>query len=144
MISEFRGSYSFLSNFFPSPIMVDGLRYPTVEHAFQAAKTTDKIWREKIRNATTPSRAKLFGRRCPIREDWEEKKLEVMEYLLQIKFRSPALQRRLLETDDLLLIEGNTWGDTYWGAVRSNGKWEGENQLGQLLMKLRKELHARQ
>lgn len=146
LISEFRGPYHFLSNFYPSPIMVDGMRYPTVEHAFQAAKTRDKIWREKIRTAETPSRAKLLGRRCPMRDDWEQKKLEVMEYLLTIKFKSPALQRRLMETGNEILIEGNTWGDTYWGAVRSRHNenyWEGENQLGQLLMKLRKEMYAR-
>ena len=40
-IGEFDGKFRFLSNFYPSPIFYDGILYPTVEHAFQAAKTVN-------------------------------------------------------------------------------------------------------
>ena len=38
-ITRFRGTWSFLSNFFPAPIVLNGKTYLTVEHAYQAAKT---------------------------------------------------------------------------------------------------------
>ncbi len=41
-VVSFRGKNGFLSNFAYSPIVYDGETYPTVEHAFQAAKTFDK------------------------------------------------------------------------------------------------------
>lgn len=41
MISEFKGESRFLSNFFAVPIMYEGVEYPSVEHAFQAAKSLD-------------------------------------------------------------------------------------------------------
>lgn len=38
IINSFTGKYAFLSNFYPSPITIDNIQYPTVEHAFQAQK----------------------------------------------------------------------------------------------------------
>ena len=40
MINSFVGPCRFLSNFYPSEITYEGITYPTVEHAFQASKTT--------------------------------------------------------------------------------------------------------
>lgn len=140
IIESFSGKYRFLSNFFPAPINADGLRYPTVEHAFQAAKTLDEDDRDRIRFAASPGEAKRLGRRVQLREDWEERKLALMEHLLRLKFQAPALRARLVETHPALIIEGNTWGDTYWGAVRTDNGWEGENHLGELLMKIREEI----
>ena len=42
VILEFKGEYAFLSNFYPSTFILDGKIYPTVEHYFQAQKTTNK------------------------------------------------------------------------------------------------------
>ena len=40
----------------------------------------------------------------------------------------------LIATGDAVLIEGNTWGDRFWGMVRNDsGMWVGENWLGRLL-----------
>ena len=50
----FRGPYFFLSNFSSSPILVDTFLFPTVEHAFAAAKTlnkTDKLAISQLKNA---------------------------------------------------------------------------------------------
>jgi len=38
-INTFRGKYRFLSNFYYAEVNYEGIRYPTVEHAYQAAKT---------------------------------------------------------------------------------------------------------
>ena len=137
MIKEFQGKYRFLSNFFPSPVMWNNIEYPTVEHAYQAAKTLDVDKREIIRLQPTPGQAKRIGRVIPLREDWNEVKLKIMEYLVKQKFtRHENLKEQLLATGDEKLAEGNSWNDTYWGVCRGVGK----NYLGIILMKVREEL----
>jgi predicted NAD-dependent protein-ADP-ribosyltransferase YbiA (DUF1768 family) len=44
-LTGFRQEFSFLSNFYPCIIEVDKLIYPTVENAYQAAKSDDPIVR---------------------------------------------------------------------------------------------------
>jgi ribA/ribD-fused uncharacterized protein len=135
-ILGFFGRYAFLSNFHPSPIEVDGSVYPTVEHAFQAAKTTDPAKAREIRKAKKPGDAKRLGRKVRLREDWEQVKDSIMYELLKKKFKDDSLKRGLLATKDEYLEETNTWKDTYWGVC--DGK--GSNKLGHLLMKVRSEL----
>lgn len=138
MISESTGDYRFLSNFWPCDIKLGYEIYPSVEHAYQALKTTDSGYRDKIRAATTPGKAKRLGRTVPLRPDWEQKKLGVMRGLLHIKFKAPVLREALLKTYPQTLVKGNTWNDTFWGVC--NGV--GQNHLGKLLMQLRKELYS--
>jgi len=134
MIQEFQGDHRFLSNFWPTLVCFDGEVYPTAEHAYQAAKCRNKTDCTKIRDARTPAQAKRFGRLVPIRADWESIKEEVMETVVQEKFRANSfLQQKLLETKDQELIEGNWWGDRYWGVCRGMGK----NRLGIILMRVR-------
>jgi len=136
-ITSFRGEAAFLSNMSSSPIKLGGVEYPTVEHAFQAAKTTDPTERAKILVAKTAGEAKKIGRTVTLRKGWTQMREEVMEKALRAKFeQNPELKKKLLETEGVELIEGNTWGDTFWGQV--NGK--GSNKLGKLLMKIRDEL----
>ena len=47
-----------------------------------------------------------------------------------------ASKQKLIDTGDIELVEVNSWGDTFYGVC--NGV--GENHLGKLLMKIRKEL----
>ena len=137
MINSFNGNYRFLSNFFESPVLFEKKVYPTVEHAYQAAKTTDDAAREKICRAKTPGSAKRIGRKVKLRPLWDTIKINIMYNLLKQKFTvHPELYQQLLDTDNEELIEGNTWKDTFWGVC--NGV--GENWLGKLLMKVRKEL----
>lgn len=146
MIDKFDGTeFGFLSNFFPSVIKVDGKKFPTVEHAFQAEKTNDPKERKKIQEATSPGKAKRLGRKATLRKDWESIKIGVMEKLLRLKFKNPDLRNRLLETNDEELVEGTTgWCDNFWGicscpkCIGSNKK--GQNNLGKLLMKIRNEI----
>jgi len=62
-VRAFVGQYAFLSNFYRAPVMLDGVGYPTVEHAYQAAKTGDPKEREWVRSAPSPGEAKRRGRR---------------------------------------------------------------------------------
>lgn len=137
-IREFRGEFRFLSNFWPSPVPWRDVTFPSVEHAFQASKTTDADWIARIAAAATPGDAKRLGRQAPLRPDWEQVKVKVMAALLKRKFTDPALRAKLLATGDAALIEGNTWGDIFWGVDLRTGA--GQNNLGQLLMTLRQML----
>lgn len=137
-ITSFSGEYRFLSNFWLCAVPADdGFSYPSTEHAYQAEKTLDPDQRQKIRLADTSGIAKRLGRSVTKRPDWDDIKLGVMERLLRHKFTlHPSLKEKLLATGDRKLIEGNTWGDTYWGVCKGTG----ENNLGKLLMKIREEL----
>lgn len=134
-ITQFRGAYSFLSNFYPAPVRFEGDLYPSVEHAFQAAKTTDRKQRARFRKGS-PAEAKQNGRQLQLRPDWEHVKLGVMETLVRAKFQHPDLREKLLNTGTAALTEGNQWNDTFWGVCHGHGK----NHLGKILMQVRREL----
>ena len=141
-IDRFDGNYWFLSNFYSIGIELDGVVYPSVEHAYQASKTHDLEWRQTILTARTAGGAKRFGRNIPkehFRKDWEDVKLGLMEGFLRQKFAIVTLHARLLGTGDAELIEGNDWGDQFWGVY----KGKGENHLGKLLMKIRIDLRLK-
>lgn len=133
MINSFKGSYRFLSNFYPIQVALDGVLYKSVEHAYQAAKNKDFKYRLKLYYAVTPGEAKRIGSRAKLRPDWEQIKILVMKDLVFQKFKNEELKIKLLQTGNEELIEGNTWGDKFWGIC--NGV--GENNLGKILMEIR-------
>jgi len=137
-IQSFTMEYSFLSNFYPCLIEFEGDIYRTLEHAYQAAKTHDPDERIKIREERKTGKAKRMGKRVTIREEWEQIKVKVMRELLKKKFENPQLRKLLLDTYPHDLVEGNTWGDTFWGECNGQGK----NMLGILLMQIRSELRG--
>lgn len=143
MISSFSGRNRFLSNFYPARVRLDSATYPTVEHAYQAAKALDLGWRQIVRLAPTAGIAKRYGRQLPLREDWELVKLDVMLDLLRQKFSAEPLAAMLIGTGDRVLVEGNVWHDNFWGSCRCLRCGDrGDNQLGKLLMQTREELLA--
>lgn len=131
-IESFTGDYRFLSNFYPANVQFDGLIYMSVENAYQAAKTLVKSERKPFREMS-PAAAKKAGRKLTLREDWESVKLTIMADLLTQKFAHADLRELLLATGARKLVEGNWWGDRYWGVDGGVG----ENHLGRLLMKTR-------
>lgn len=135
-IDAFSGKYRFLSNFWPTPVTYEGVQYPSTEHGYQAAKSFDPTIRAEIAADSSPGRAKKRGKSIALRDDWENVKLKVMEDLLRLKFIDAELREKLLATGDASLVEGNDWGDVFWGVCGGVG----ENHLGRLLMKVRAEL----
>lgn len=134
MISSFRDEYFFLSNFYPVEIKLDGIVYPNAETAFQAQKTLDDEERRKFSMLKNPVQAKRLGRKVKLRDDWEEVKLDIMTEVVSQKFlQHPHLIEMLLQTGDEELVEGNKWGDRFWGVCKDKG----ENHLGKILMKIR-------
>lgn len=134
----FFGPFRFLSNFHYVDVEMDGLIYPTTEHAYQAAKSDDPEVRAFFANGVnTPGGARRLGQEIPLHPEWHTRiKYEVMLNLTRKKFAKEPLKRMLLETGDMYLEETNHWGDVYWGVC--NGK--GENNLGKILMLVRDEL----
>lgn len=141
-ITRFQGDYRFLSNFWPASVQLDGVIYPTVEHAYQAAKSLDPTYRQDILACQTPGQAKRRSSKVALREDWTaEVRTAVMEDLLRQKFQDPELKQMLLSTGDKKLIEGNVWHDQFWGICTCEKcEYRGENRLGKLLSKIRSEL----
>ncbi len=140
---EARAEHGYLSNFWPAPITLNGVIWPTSEHYFQAQKFSQSEHQEAIRRVASPMIAARMGRSRarPLRADWEAVKEEVMLTALRAKFSQHLdLCQQLLATGDALLIE-HTPRDTYWG---DGADGHGLNRLGQLLMQTREELRQTQ
>jgi len=132
-INKFRKEYEFLSNFYLVEVEYNGIVYPSVEHAYQAQKTLNEDIRIRFSKLPDASDAKKESYNISKREDWDKIKVSIMKDLLFLKFSNPELKRMLLATDNAILIEGNNWGDTFWGICNNSGL----NMLGILLMYVR-------
>lgn len=139
-INRFKEEYSFLSCFYPCTVEYEGIEYPSAEHAFQASKSLDTEVRKRFLGCNTAKDAKYLGKQIELRSDWEEIKISIMKDIVRSKFFQNIadidLAASLLATGDAYLEEGNTHRDKFWGTV----KGEGRNELGKILMEVRKEL----
>lgn len=134
-VRKFRGPFDFLSNFFPCKFVWEDIEWPSSEHAYQAAKRPRSEWPQFL--TMTAGQAKRSGGHGDA--EWAKIKVEVMLSILRAKFeQNPLLKERLLGTGDALIEEGNEWGDRFWG-ISPVGSGQGRNELGKLLMSLRKE-----
>lgn len=145
LIGHFRGAHEFLSNFYRAALRLDGVVYPSAEHAFNALKTADPDARERVRSAPTPSKAKAAGRRVKLRApkaEWDSTlRYQVMREVIAAKFADPSLRIDLIRTGDALLIEGTgtpdrAWHDQTWGQCHcdKHRAFAGQNALGKALM----------
>ena len=142
-IESFTGEYRFLSNFYSAPVLYEDIIYPTVEHAYQAAKT-DNLADRRIISTMAVGNAKRYGQRITLRPDWDIIKVGIMEELLKKKFEHGYLEELLLGTGNATLIEGNSWHDNFWGACNCSRCADKKklNTLGKLLMNLRLKIPA--
>jgi len=147
---ESKGEYRNFSNGSQHPIDMDGEKFATVEHYFQAMKAKefkdDEVY-NKILKAKTPKAAKALGKKVKnfVTEVWDSKRDEIMEKAMRAKFvQHPELRKELQATGDKLIGEADP-RDTYWGIgtsmdlekAKSPSKWRGQNKLGKILMALR-------
>lgn len=136
-IIQFKDKYAFLDNCFLTDISYEGLIYPSAESAFQASKLIDNKERMPF-TAYKQDKVKQKGYYIEPYHGWETKRLEIMEQILREKFRQHSdLYEKLLQTRGYKLIAGNKKREKYWGVNLIT--WEGDNHLGQILMKLRNE-----
>ncbi len=151
-ITEFKGRYSFLSNFHGAPVWYRGQLWPDNEHLFQAFKSHDSAQQEWVRQAATPYEAKSRGRKVAKRPDWDQVRKPWMLEIQLLKYTQHLdLRELLIATGNVTLIEGNAWRDDFWGCVpvasRRSGallpawgdhqEWTGRNWLGRILMMTR-------
>ncbi len=139
-INGFRGEYRWLSNFYPATVRLDGIDYPTVENAYQAAKLPKLSYEYADRTFTRldPAAAKRRAREYALPNGWEKHKVTLMTDLLRQKFAHAELREKLLATGDAHLEETNSWNDVFWGVCKGKGK----NTLGKLLMQIRADIKA--
>jgi ribA/ribD-fused uncharacterized protein len=132
-------TYREFSNFAPFPIDIDGTRWPSTEHYYQAQKFDDPDLQERIRTAKKPVVAKKLAdtHRARIRGDWDQAKDAVMERAIRAKFTQHESLRALLLGTGAETLQEAAPHDHYWG-VGADGT--GQNKLGKMLMALRAEL----
>jgi ribA/ribD-fused uncharacterized protein len=136
-----RSEYGIFSNFAHYPIRLKGRIWPTVEHYFQAQKSSEPEYQEAIRNAKSPAKAKGMGRsrKFKLRRDWEQVKEAIMREAVLAKFSQHSDTRAvLLATENATIVE-NSPTDDYWG---DGGDGHGKNKLGKILMSVREALRA--
>ena len=140
-ICGFFGIFRFLSNFYileEGGIYFEGLYYPSVENAYQAAK-----WPWGNRDAflsCTPGKAKNMGKLAPHFDNkkWDKEKYGIMRLLCNNKFTTiNKMKQMLLMTDGYHLEERNSWSDRDWGTDEHG---LGDNNLGKILMETRERI----
>lgn len=142
-------NYKWLSNFnVAEPFEYKDRLYPTVEHAFQAQKSDSDEYKDALTIGTESyigsdaAKAKSFGTKgnfkkldLEIIEDWDNKKLELMEEILEAYYsKNEEMKQKLVDTGNSPLLHRGPRIDLFWG-INSHGN--GENQHGKILMNLR-------
>ncbi len=131
-----------LSNFSSFTVELDGVRYPTAEHAYHAMKfPTNATAALTILHAPSAHEAFKLGQRFKHRrrDDWDLVKEDVMRRILRAKVRQHEyVRRKLIATGDRELVE-NSWRDDFWGWGPNQ---DGQNVLGKLWMAVRSEISS--
>ncbi|MEU0369469.1 NADAR family protein [Streptomyces sp. NPDC006283] len=147
---------SCLSQWWPSPFVVDGVRYETAEHWMMASKARlfgDADAERKALEARTPAEAKKAGRLVRGFNDgiWERERFGIVRSGSVHKFgQNEALRHFLLATGDRVLVEASPM-DRIWGIglaadderAQDPARWRGLNLLGFALMETREELRSK-
>lgn len=129
-IYGFFNEFRFLSNFHLCEILIDGIIYPSSEHAYMAYKTDDVLVKQKIADLEKPSDAKKMGQEIELRPDWEYYRVAAMLNCLHLKFQNSELADMLCATENKYLEETNWWKDRFWGVHKSTAtKAQLENEF---------------
>ena len=120
-----------------------GRRWPTSEHAYQAAHFFDTApeLAEQIFQARSAHEAykiaKANADKAP--QNWDEIKVGIMEEIVRAKCeQNPYVKQKLLETLDEEIVEDSP-KDAFWGWGENR---DGHNELGKIWMRLRNELNS--
>ena len=128
-------------NFSSFKVEWNGYLFASVEEAYQAASFmgSDEELVEKIKKSHSADEAQriAYANRDKRREDWDDVKISIMEELLRLKIeQNPYVKKKLLQTEDYMIVEDSPKDDFWgWGPNRN-----GQNNLGKLWMKLREGL----
>ena len=134
-ILQFQGEYRWLSNFVPCKIIIKGVTYKSVEHAYMSEKSDNPEWKKICQEIEKPGEVKRRSRSIQLVDDWNNKKIKVMMDCINQKYNQEPYKSKLLATGDVFIQEGNNWHDIFWGVDLSTG--EGLNVLGKMIMEKR-------
>lgn len=154
-IERFRGEHFFLSNMYPLQVPIlalCGVEVPTSEHVYMSGRFVDPdVQAEVARVRANPQDTSPYAEGKAVKEfardlvtageiqldDWVTAKLGLMYEACKRKFDgNPDIRKKLIETGEQELVEGNDWGDRFWG-VDPIGSRNGKNHLGKTLMVVR-------
>lgn len=147
--SKVKEQWGILGNFAPTPLVVNGVEFINSEQLFQMLKFTDATTLQAIHDSKgmkikyVAKAAEKLGLR---RIDWGQIIIDAMMFCLQTKYeQSEEFRLALKATMGKIIVEDQTRfkkkkADT-WGAKLIDGKYEGSNLLGRLLMELRDNGH---
>lgn len=138
MVTQFKGDYRWLSNFAPCKIILEGVEYQSVEHAYMSAKSSDLDWKLFCRETEKAGDVKRASKNITLIPNWDNLKINVMKVCLEQKFSVDPYRSKLITTGSIQLIEGNTWNDKFWGVSLTDN--QGQNNLGKLIMDIRDSL----
>ena len=142
-ITSFKDEHRFLSNFYQSPVTLDGLTYPKAEAALQAQKCEKEEDKVKYTLFKNPVVAKRMGKKEPnLPENWRDISYGIMLDIIRAKFSLPEMKEKLLATGDAELVEGNNHHDNIWGDCTCPrcAATGGQKRLGKILMQVREGL----
>ena len=131
--------HGYMGNFYRARMFIYGRWWNWVESPYQAEKSLDRAEQDLIWQAQKPMEARDLGQKVKIREGWDLVKDMVMYDCVMAKFlQHKNIRDQLIATGDEELIEDTTTSnDMYWGCGKDG---TGQNHLGQILMRVRKEL----
>jgi ribA/ribD-fused uncharacterized protein len=141
------------SQWAPSEILIDGVRYNSCEQYMMAQKAlvfNDMESHDAIMKAQHPSQQKALGRKIKNfdKETWEIVAKDVVYRANYAKFtQHKHYYDDLMATGDTLLVEASP-EDKIWGIglaesdprVHDESKWQGTNWLGEIITDVRNDL----
>jgi predicted NAD-dependent protein-ADP-ribosyltransferase YbiA (DUF1768 family) len=150
--------YGWLGNMSPYPVEYNGKKWRTTEALFQAMRFDDEAIQEMIRAEASPMGCKMKVKAIVKKlkesnelhkrtvEPLSEQDVKNMEVCVLLKIQQhPRLLKDLLMTGDTPIYEdvtkrGARGTNLFWGAMKMpDGSWKGENTLGKIWEKFRKE-----
>ncbi|MFZ1517678.1 MAG: NADAR family protein [Ignavibacteriaceae bacterium] len=151
-ITKVKEDNGWLSCMSPHPVTYNGVKYRTCEALFQSRRFNGypEIQKEII-ECKSPMGAKMIARKNREKLNrgvkWDEAPSDIplMKECLELKLEQhPDMKEKLIATGKAKIIEDCTTHDResarFWGAVRKDGQWIGENVFGKLWMEIREEL----
>lgn len=137
--------YIYFSPYTAHALVIHGVIYPTLEHAYQCQRYTDPKIIEDIRKARSPIKAwevssKYKHLQIPEFKS-EEHKLGVMKDLIRLKVEQhQEVRQALIDSGDLKIVKHIVTyppGDGFWDDGEDGS---GLNHTGRLWMEIREEL----
>ncbi len=137
--------YIYFSPYTSHAIELDGIVYPTVEHAYQCQRYSDQKIIQEIISTRSPVKAwevstKYKHLQIPQFKD-EAYKVSVMKKLMKLKaLQHEEVRKALKDTGSMLIVKKVVTyppGDGFWD-IGEDGK--GLNHIGKMWMEIRGEL----